>query len=328
VLTSQTELQDKIESFEAGADDHITKPFEVDELVARVASLLRRAERTKIEQQIVPPRMVEEARLIAVHSLRGGIGCSTLAVNLALGLAGLWENPAILIDMVLTAGQVALMLNWPLRRTWADIAQVEPAEMEYELLQSITTRHESGLNFICAPAYAADAEALKLETLGASLKLLREHYDYMVADLPHDFSEVSLKALDIADVILLVLAPEMSSIRAAATALDTYGRLEYPAEKIKLVLNNTFPRHGIQREKIESALGYSIALTIPFVPDRLVDAINKGQPPLFVNPEEPISAMFEDFAFLMSKERHKKTRPAKPSEGWKRVYKRFSARRK
>jgi hypothetical protein len=59
-----------------------------------------------------------------------------------------------------------------------------------------------------------------------------------------------------------------------------------------------------------------------------VEAINKGQPPIFVSPEEPISALFEDFAFLLSKERHKKTKPAKPSEGWKRVYKRFTQRRK
>jgi pilus assembly protein CpaE len=317
VLTSQAELQDKIQSFEAGADDHITKPFEVDELAARVAALLRREERVKAEQaaQPAPTTMGEQARLIAVHSLRGGIGCSTMAVNLAIGLAGL-------------AGQVALMLNWPLKRTWADIAQVDPKELDYDLIRSITTKHESGLYFIPAPTYPSEAETLKMGSLSTCLKLLQAHYDYIVADLSHDFSESALQALDAAEVILLMLAPELSSIRAAAAALDTYGRLDYPTEKIKLVLNTTFPRHGIPREKIESALGMPITMTIPFVPDRLVEAINKGQPPIFVSPEEPISALFEDFAFLLSKERHKKTKPAKPSEGWKRVYKRFTQRRK
>jgi len=328
VLTSQSELQDKIHSFEAGADDHVSKPFEVDELVARVAALLRRAERAKAEQPVSSAPRGEEARLIAVHSLRGGAGSSTLAVNLALGLSGLWEYPALLIDMVLAAGQVAMMLNWPLKRTWADIAQVDPGELDYELLQSITTKHESGLYFIAAPAYPTDADELKTESLTGCLKLMLDHYEYIVTDLPHDFSEVSLQALDAAEAILLVLTPEMSGIRAAAAALDTYGRINYPTEKIKLVLNNTFPRNSIPREKIETALGYPIALTIPYVPDRLVDAINKGQPPLLTHPEEPLAALFEDFAFLLSKERHKKTKPVKPSEGWKRVYKRFTARRK
>ncbi len=328
VLTSQTELQDKIQAFEAGADDHVSKPFEVEELVLRVAALLRRAEQNKVERLVIVPQMVENARFIAVHSLRGGSGCSTLAVNLAAGLAGLWNHPTVLIDMVLAAGQVALMLNWPLKRTWADIAQVEPEELDYELLQSITIRHESGLHFIAAPAYPTDAALLKLDSLGKCLKLLLQHHEYLIADISHDFSEVSLQALDGADVLLLVLAPELSSVRAAAAALDTYARLGYPSEKIALVLNHTFPRHAIPRDKIESALGHQITLTIPFVPDRLVEAINKGQPPVYATPNESVSAIFEDFAFLLSKERHKKTKPEKPSDGWKRVYKRYSARRK
>ena len=44
VLTAQAGLQNKLKSFEAGADDHLTKPFEPEELAARLAALLRRAE--------------------------------------------------------------------------------------------------------------------------------------------------------------------------------------------------------------------------------------------------------------------------------------------
>ena len=90
VLTAQSGLQDKLKSFEVGADDHLTKPFEAAELVVRVTSLLRRVEAVKSSKLGVPGS--EGARVIAVHSLRGGIGSSTLAVNLGVGLSGLCRN--------------------------------------------------------------------------------------------------------------------------------------------------------------------------------------------------------------------------------------------
>jgi len=328
-LTSQSDLQDKIKSFEAGADDHVTKPFEVEELIVRVAALLRRAEAARAsEKVVVAPQEKEAAQLIAVHSLRGGIGCSSLAVNLGVSLAGLWGTPTLLLDLVLMAGQVALMLNFPLKRTWADITHIEASELDAEVVRSVTNRHDSGTYFVSAPTYPSESEALKADWLNALLKAVRPQYDYIVTDIPHDFSDITIQALDVADVILLLMAPEMSSVRAAAAALDTYSKLDYPTDKIKLVLSNTFPRLGIPREKIEAALSFPITLAIPFVPDRFVEAINKGQPILFSQPEESVSALIEDFAFLLSKERHKKTRPAQPTAGWKRVYKRFSQRRK
>jgi len=45
-LTAKGELTDKAEGFGAGADDYLTKPFDVRELVMRVRALLRRATMT------------------------------------------------------------------------------------------------------------------------------------------------------------------------------------------------------------------------------------------------------------------------------------------
>ncbi len=327
VLTSQAEIQDKLQSFEAGADDHMTKPFDVAELTARLGVLLRRSEAARAAQSLMKPR-AEAARLIAVHSLRGGVGCSSLAVNLALGLVNLWEGPTLLLDMALMAGSVALMLNSALKRTWADLSKVKPDEMDIEVMQSIITEHESSLQFIAAPTYPSDAEKLTGEIFRCALKALRPNYDYLIADLPHDFSEISLEALDSADLILLLMAPELSSIRAAAAALDTYHELNYSNDKIKLVLNSVFPRHGLSREKIETALSMPISIGLPYTPDKFVEAINLGQPLLAAQPNDPVSALIEDFAFYLSKEQHKKNRPATPSLAWKRVYKRFAERRK
>lgn len=42
VITARDQLQDKIKGLNAGADDYLVKPFEMDELIARLRALLRR----------------------------------------------------------------------------------------------------------------------------------------------------------------------------------------------------------------------------------------------------------------------------------------------
>ena len=42
MLTAMDSTEDRVRGLEAGADDYLTKPFELDELLARVRSMLRR----------------------------------------------------------------------------------------------------------------------------------------------------------------------------------------------------------------------------------------------------------------------------------------------
>jgi two-component system, OmpR family, response regulator MprA len=43
MLTARTEVEDRVAGLDAGADDYVTKPFALEELLARVRALLRRA---------------------------------------------------------------------------------------------------------------------------------------------------------------------------------------------------------------------------------------------------------------------------------------------
>jgi len=326
MLTAQADMQAKLKSFEAGADDHLTKPFVPEELVARIEALLRRAERASAVRDA--EREKSKARLIAIHSLRGGTGCSTLAVNLALATQALWEKHTILLDLAMTAGQVALMLNAPLKRTWADLARFSAGNIDMDAIHSVINRHESGLDFIPAPTLPSEATPLKKETLATTLQMLKEEYSYIITDLSHTFNSMTLTTLGIADRILLVVAPEMASIRAAAAALDTYTKLGYPDEKIILVLNAVVPRSGLTQEKIERALELPIKLTIPHSADKFVQAINYGHPYLLKHPEDKITGLFEELAFRLSRDEEKKTKPDDPSESLRRVYQRLRARQK
>lgn len=325
ILTAQSGLQDKLKAFEAGADDHLTKPFEPAELMARVSALLRRVEMVPVPRS---QTALQEGRMIAVHSLRGGTGSSTLAVNLGVALASLWPRSTILLDLTMTSGQVALMLNAPLRRTWADVSRYAEGELDWDVLQSVIGTHESGLAFIAAPTLPTEAAPLQAGALQGALSLLRRNYEYIIADLPHDFSDISLQALDTADLVLMVASPDMSSIRAASAAMDTYQKLGYSKGKIKLILNATFPRAGLPKDKIETAVGMQASMTLPYTDILFVEAINYGRPPVHSKPHEPVSGLIEDFAFHLSRDEHRKSKPANPSDAWKRVYRRYKERKR
>jgi pilus assembly protein CpaE len=324
ILTAQVELSNKLEAFEAGADDHMAKPFEPAELVARLSVLLRRAEMlTSAALASLPAPKEVKNQIIAVHSLRGGTGCSSMTVNLAIALQKLWSSRILALDLVLTAGQVALMLNASLRRTWADITQIPAGELDDESLMSIIGKHDSGVSFIAAPTYPSEAELLTPELFERAFELLRMQYEYIVMDLPHDYSGVTLKVLDAADNIVVMMAPELASVRAAVAAMDTYSRLDYPVDKIKIVLNHTFEGHWFPRKKIEAALHHTIDLELPYTPGLFVDAINMGEPLLYGRPAEAVCETIMYFAGQVSKAEHRSSAPPAVTSVWQQVAKRL-----
>jgi pilus assembly protein CpaE len=323
ILTSQTDLGDRLKAFEAGADDYMSKPFEPSELIARVGVLLRRKE--ALESTTVSPSITQAgmAQTIAVHSLRGGVGCSSTAVNTAVALWEIWNRSTILIDAVLTAGQVALMFNTPLRRTWGDVAHLNANEVDYDALQSIIIKHEAGPHLIAGPSTPAVAEMISADTLLSALDILKSHYEYIVIDTPHNFSPISIHMLDSSDIILSMLAPEMASIRAAVAALDSYNKLGYNTDKVQMVLNNTFEKGGLRKNQIEDALEVMLTASLPFDPDTFTRAINVGKPFMSSDSRSPASLTIETIAYEFSKDTHKNVPPVNPTNNWNRVSKRF-----
>jgi pilus assembly protein CpaE len=229
--------------------------------------------------------------------------------------------------MVLTGGQSALYLNLPIKNTWANIAQFPIDEIDDYLVQSALLTHDSGVFALASPARPELGELITLNKATKVLSILREMNEYLVLDLPHDFSSTTLAGLDRSDVILQVLQPEIPSIRSAGLALETFRELGYNLDKVHLILNWTFPRKGVSRQDIENFLKKEISLVIPFASEKILHGINYGIPLVYSDPDSPLGEIFEDMAFRFSKVDHRKRTPAHPSNAWKRIAKRNKKRK-
>jgi pilus assembly protein CpaE len=322
MLTANDTLEQKVKGFEAGADDYMIKPFQMPELKVRVQALLRRA-----SVVLEPQSPTTESKVIAVFSLRGGVGVSTVATNLALGLTQIWELPTVLVDLALTCGQSALMLNLSLRNTLADLADTPIDELDTSLVEQVMQLHPSGLRVLTAAATPQQGDTVTGEYVAKALDLLAKRHHYVVVDLPHNFSETTLQALDLAELILAVMSPEMASVYMMKRTLEIFDGLGYDRSKISLVFNRTFEKRGLAQRDIEKALGQQVGFLIPFSPEPLIDALNMGAP-IVKSPDVPVGALFEEMAFRLSQEQDRTTIPENPTPAWMRISSRVRQQRK
>jgi len=318
-----TDVENKIKAFDSGADDFLAKPFEPQELRARVKVLLRR-----VSEQEPVKRNAVSGKVIAAFSLRGGSGVSMLASNLAASFTQIWGTPAALVDLAFVNGQSALFLDLPLRTTWTDLARSPSNEMDIDMLNSVLLRHDAGVHVLASPRRPEDAGTITPEHVQRAIELLRLHYHYIVLDLPHDFLETTLAGLDMADHILLLTCAETAAVRCAANALGTFEQLGYPPDRTTLVLNWPFEGKGLPRAGIEAALNKEIGVVIPYAGDMVVSSIMYGKPPTLQIPLNALGAFLEDLAYRYSKEEHKQNPPASAGEGLKRIKGRVQARQK
>lgn len=318
VITAKDQLDEKLKAFELGADDYLVKPFQPEELVARMGILIRRGRAAQAAQSKAAEK-AKNASLYVVHSLRGGLGCSSIVVNLGLAFDKLWGKKTLLVDGVLTAGQIALMLDAKSTATWENLVGINDETMDDAVVSEMMCEHKSGIRYIASPRFPIAADTFSNEILKLFMDKLKAQNDFIVADTSHDFSDMTINMLSMADSILLVMAPEMASLRSTISALEIYDRLGISVEKVKIILNNNSSNPAIKQAQLEKVLKRAIDFVLPYEAGEVNRALNFGQPFILANPDLQICLALEKMAYELSDQSMKALPPAVPSPTWKRV---------
>jgi len=317
VITAKDELDEKLKAFDLGADDYLVKPFQPDELVARMGILTRRSKAAQLAEGSA--KKSSDASVIVVHSLRGGLGCSSIAVNLGLAFQKLWGNQILLVDGVLTAGQIALMLNAKPHATWENLVGIREDTFDDLVVDEMMCEHESGIRYVASPRFPIAADTFTSDMLALFMDKIKERNDFVIVDASHDFSDMAINMLNMSTSILLVMAPEMASLRSTMSAIEIYDRLGVSMEKVKIALNNNSSNPAIKQAQLEKVLKREIDFVLPYEAGAVNRALNFGQPFILANPDLSISLALEIMAYELSSESYKALPPAVPSPTWKRV---------
>jgi len=290
----------------AGAREFLVKPFRFEELVAairRVALFARPASPPSPTVTAQPthtkatPQADQQSRVIAVVGMKGGVGRTFLASNLAVTLARLGRR-VILVDADLMFGDVAVLFNVPKGKTWTDVAHLS-GMLDPEVVQDLLTVHASGVHLLLAPYTPQEAETISVDHIQQVLPFIRQLADVVLLDTYPSYSEITLAVMDAADTLLYVLTPEMTAIKDARQFLDVIELLGYTEKRVLFALNRVHPAAGITAADIEESLKQSCLVRFPDDAGPVLRSINEGM--LFVDryPEHRISEEFQRLATIL-----------------------------
>jgi pilus assembly protein CpaE len=220
-------------------------------------------------------------------SSKGGTGKSFIATNLAIDLYNQTKKRVVLVDLNYQSGDVALILDIIPKHTFFDITSILN-QLDAEMLSSYLTPHSSGIKILPAPVNPTQSESISTKATLKILDTLSKICDYMVIDSPANFSENTLAILDKIDYLCMVASMDVLSIKNLKVSLEVVEQLNFPYEKILLIINRANTKVGITTDEIEATLTRKIDIAIPS--DRLVPlTINQGNPIINTHPKSAVS---------------------------------------
>jgi pilus assembly protein CpaE len=287
----------------AGAREFLVKPFSSDELTASIRQVYTR-ERDKQTRMSAMPVMSgtpggsapagedggNNGQIIAIFSPKGGVGRTTVAVNLAVAAATELGKSVVLMDGSFQFGDVGVLLNLnPKNKSIADLVpELEAGDPELSL-DTFVINHSAGIRVLLAPPSPEMAELITPSGVKRVLEALRRNHDLVIVDCTSWFNETTLAILDTADTVLTMLSLEITSIKNMRLFLEVADQLGYEPNKIKLVLNRADSSLGIRVSDVESSIGRKVDHTIVSDGRSVVYALNRGVPFFLSNREAQVS---------------------------------------
>ncbi len=257
-----------LEGFRHGGSDYIDLSNGRKEILPAVRRALGRAGAGSAPVQ---------GKIAALFSVKGGQGVTSLAVNLADRIASIHGGKVLLFDLNLHMGDVGLYLDRASEYTPFDLLK-DLERMDENLLFSSIGRNPEGFYILAAPEEISDAEQITGAHLTRMLELLRTHFDHLVLDLPHDFSERTLAALFLADRVFLVAQQGLPEIRSLQSAIELFRELQMENGKAAVILNRYFKDGQIAAGDLEEVLHRPVFGTVANDYRPLNESVSRGKP--------------------------------------------------
>jgi len=283
IMSIQGEQEYFRRAMKAGAKDFLVKPFSTNDLVDTIQNVFNKWVKDRPELFANEPK----ADVLSFFSTKGGVGRTTLAVNLAVSLTSKGKK-VLLIDASLQFGDVAITLNQPAKKTIYNLVE-NGDEITLGEIEKNIIKHECGLDLLLAPKEPAFAEAVKSEHILKIVETVQTMYNYIIFDLPPNVTEKELAILDRSNMVFLVATLEISSLKNTKICLKTFGDINFDLSKIKLILNKEIPNVGFGKEDLEAGLSIPVYATVPMESEIAQRSLNHGEAFVLKSPTSAIA---------------------------------------
>lgn len=300
ILSVQSDQNYMRRAMLAGARDFLTKPPMGDELISAIrrAGEMAQAEKSKaarVQAAPIPGIGLPAAgyagprgKIIVVYSPKGGTGCTTLAVNLALALNSA-ESRVALVDGNLQFGDIAVFVNEQGKNTVLDLAP-RAGELDAEIVEEVMVKHSvTGLHILAAPNRPEYAEKISSGQFSQMLEFLTQLYAYVIVDTAPQLTDLTLATIDVSDLIVLVTTQDIPAIKNSRLFLDLLQNLGVKRDRVMFIMNRFDRKVNITPERVADNLKQEVALVIPNDEATAVKAVNRGVPFLVDNKNQPVA---------------------------------------
>lgn len=281
----------------AGAREYLVEPVNGEELVETIKRVNYTENMRRHNSNGHKKSVTKDPQIITVFGSKGGVGKTTISVNLAAHLASKAKCKVALVDLDLQFGDVPVFLNVVPRKSIAELVQ-EKGKLNIQLVDNYLITHLSKVKILPAPTKPEYAELVDSENIIKILTVLKENFDYVIIDTPPYFQDTTISALEMSQQILLVMTLDLPAIKNMKLNLDLLHSLNQKG-KSKLILNRATENLGISIKDVETSLDFLIAEKIPSDGKLVVPSVNKGMPFVLSDAKAKVTRSIDKIAELV-----------------------------
>jgi pilus assembly protein CpaE len=281
-----------LRTMRAGAKEFLTQPLKPEDL----AAALQRVSRHRFGSSGGSAR---GCTMIALTGATGGVGTTSLAVNLGCALSANQTNSVVLLDLDLCLGDADVFLDTIPEYTLSDVAQ-NISRLDLTLLKRSLTKHDTGLYLLPRPVQLEDARHITTDELTRVLGLLKASFTHIIVDTSKGFNQLDMHVLAEADEVLLVTQLDLPCLRNVVRLMASFKEGKFD-DKVKIVVNRVGHEAGqISLRKAQETIGREIFWQVPNDYRVMIEVRNNGVPLIQQAPKAAITQSLNQLATTLS----------------------------